>query len=79
MDLTITGNSETIKLGDDTEMDVEEAELTIDYPINCWSNYSVDPTDPNNNQLSDFPIIKFDYSDNLPEINSNCRIILPNN
>ena len=79
VDLRINGNSQSINLGHDTEMDVEEAELTIDSPINCWSNYAVDPSDSNITQSSDFPVIKFDYSDNLPEISSNCRIILPNN
>ena len=60
-------------------MSVWDGDLTIDEEINCWSFNSIAPNDNTITKQSDRPIIEFNFNTGLPQINSNCRIIIPNN
>ena len=77
--LQISGNNGSINLGDSTKMEVGDASLSVDEEINCWSDYAHDPNDLNITQTSDLPVIEFNYNTGLPLMNSNCRIMTPNN
>ena len=68
------GNNGSINLGNGTHMNVGNSNLTVDQEINCWSLFSKDPNDETITQESEKPIIEFNYTTDLPQVTSNCRI-----
>ncbi len=77
MNVEFQGNNGSINLGNDTQMNVGNSNLTVDQEINCWSTNSYDPNDSSITQESEKPVIEFQYTTGLPQINSNCRITTP--
>jgi len=74
----VDGNVGTFTLGNNTYMSVWDGDLTVDQEIHCFSSISKDPNDNTVTQESEKPIIEFNYTTGLPQMNSDCRIIIPN-
>ena len=69
------GNNGSINLGENTYMSVE-GNITTDEEISCWI-FILKIQTTLIIQQSNKPIIEFNYTTGLPQINSNCRIITP--
>lgn len=74
----VDGNVGSFTLGNNTYMSVWDGDLTVDQEIHCFSSISKDPNDNTVTQESEKPIIEFNYTTGLPQMNSDCRIIIPN-